>query len=145
MCSFSVTLCICLPEPSTGNSILNIMLQPKQEKNLEKNAVFHSLSHARLCHTMDCSMPGFPGLHGLPEFAQTHVCWVSDTIQASHPLSLASLPALNLSQHPGLFQWVSSSHQVATVAASDTCICIIESLCYTPETNTTLLINYTLT
>ena len=59
----------------------------------------------------DCSTPGFPVLHHLPEFAQTHVHWGSDAIQPSHPLSPLSPPALNLSQHQGLFQWVSSSHR----------------------------------
>ena len=53
--------------------------------------------------------------HCLPEFAQTHVHWVGDAIQPSHPLSLPSPPALNLSQHQGLFKWVSSLHQVAKV------------------------------
>ena len=62
---------------------------------------------------MNCSMLGFPVLHYLPEFTQTHVDWVSDAIQLSHSLSLLSLLALNLSLHQGLFQWVGSSHQVA--------------------------------
>ena len=65
---------------------------------------------------MDCSTPGFPVLHYLPEFAQIHVHWVSDASQLSHPLSPASLPALSLSQHQGLFQWVGSSNQVARVS-----------------------------
>ena len=56
-----------------------------------------------LCNPMDCSMPGFPLLHYLLEFAQTHVCWVHDAIQPSHPLSPLSLPALKLSQQRGLF------------------------------------------
>ena len=64
---------------------------------------------------MHCSMPGFPVLHHLLEFSQTHVCWVSDAIQPSHPLSSPSPPALDLSQHQRLFQWVSSMHQVARV------------------------------
>ena len=64
---------------------------------------------------MDYSMPGFPVLHHLPEFAQTHVLWVDDAIQPSHPLLPASLPALNLSQHQGLFQWVGFLYQVAKV------------------------------
>ena len=68
-----------------------------------------------LCNPMDCNMPGFPVLHHLPELAQTHVHWIGDAIQPSHPLLSPSPPALNLSQHQGLFQWVSSSHQVATV------------------------------
>ena len=56
---------------------------------------------------MDCSTPGFPVLHSLPELVQTHVHRVSDAIQPSHPLSSPSPPALTLSQHQGLFQWVS--------------------------------------
>ena len=60
---------------------------------------------------MDCSTPGFPVLHHPPELAQTHVHWISDAIQPSHPLSPPSPPAFNLSQHQGLFQRVSSSHQ----------------------------------
>ena len=63
-----------------------------------------------LCDPMDSSTPGFPVLHYLPEFAQTHGHWVHDAIQPSHPLSPPSPPALNFSQHQGLFQWVSSSH-----------------------------------
>ena len=63
---------------------------------------------------MDCSTPGLPVHHQLPEFTQTHVNWVGDAIQSSHPLSSPS-PAFNLSQHQGLFQWDSSSHQVAKV------------------------------
>ena len=64
---------------------------------------------------MNCNMPTFPVLHDLLEFAQTHVYWVGDAIQPSHPLSLPSPLALHLSQHQGLFQWVSSLHQVAKV------------------------------
>ena len=63
-----------------------------------------------LCNPMDCSMPGFPVHHQFPELAQTHVHQVGDAIQPSHPLSTPSPPALNLSQHQGLFQGVSSSH-----------------------------------
>ena len=60
-------------------------------------------------------MPGFPVHHQFLELAQTHVHLVSDAIQLSQPLSLPSPPAVNLSQHQGLFQGVSSSHQVAKV------------------------------
>ena len=60
------------------------------------------------------STPGSSVLHYLPEFAQTHVHWVSDAIQPIHPLSSPS-SAFNLSQHQGLFQWVISSHQLAKV------------------------------
>ena len=68
-----------------------------------------------LCDHMDCSMPSFPVHHQLLEPTQTHVHWVGDAIQPSHPLSSPSPPALSLSQHQGLFQWVSSSNQVAKV------------------------------
>ena len=68
-----------------------------------------------LCDPMNCSMPGLPVHHQLPEFTQTHVHWVSDAIQPSHPLLSPSPPVFNLSQHQGLFQWISSSHQVAKV------------------------------
>ena len=64
---------------------------------------------------MDCSTLGFSGQHRLSELAQTHVHRVSDAIQPSHPLLFPSPPAFNLSQHQGLFQWVSSLHQVAKV------------------------------
>ena len=62
---------------------------------------------------MDCSTPGLPVHHQLPELTQTHVLQVRDAIQPSHSLSSPSPPAFNLSWHQGLFQWVSSSHQVA--------------------------------
>ena len=68
-----------------------------------------------LCDPTDCSTPGFPVLHHLPEFAQTHVHSVSDTIQPSHPLSSLSPAAFSLSQHQGLFWCVGSLHQVAEV------------------------------
>ena len=68
-----------------------------------------------LCDPMDCSTPGLPVHHKLLEFTQTHVHWVGDAIQPSHPLSSLSPPTFNLSQHQGLFKWVSSSHQVAKV------------------------------
>ena len=74
-----------------------------------------SKSCPMLCNPMNCSMPGFPVLHYLPEFAQTHVPKVGDAIQPSHPPSSRFPPALNLSQHQGLFQSVSSLHQVVIV------------------------------
>ena len=86
--------------------------------------IFSSLGHyfssvaqscPTLCDPMNRSMPGFPVHHQLPESTQTHVHWVGDAIQPSHALSSPSPPALNLSQHQGLFKWVSSSHQVAKV------------------------------
>ena len=68
-----------------------------------------------LCNPMNRSTPGLPVHHQLPEFTQTHVHWVSDAIQTSHPLLSPSSPTFNLSQHQGLFKWVSSLHQVAKV------------------------------
>ena len=68
-----------------------------------------------LCDPMDCSRPGFPVLQYLPEFAQIHVHWVDNATQPSLPLFPPSSPSLNLSQHQGLFQWVTFLHQVAKV------------------------------
>ena len=68
-----------------------------------------------LCNPMNHSTPGLPVHHQLPESTQTHVHRVGDAIQPSHPLSSPSPPALNLSQHQGLFKWVSSLHQMAKV------------------------------
>ena len=72
-------------------------------------------SCATLCYPMNCSTPGLPVHHQLLDLTQTHVHWVGDDIQPSHPLSSPSPPALNPSQHQGLFQWVNSSHEVAKV------------------------------
>ena len=66
-----------------------------------------------LCGPSDCSMPKFPIHHQLLELAQTRVHWVNDAIQPSHHLSSPSPSAFNLPQHQDLFQWVSSSHQMA--------------------------------
>ena len=67
------------------------------------------------CDPMNCSTPGLPVHHRLPEFTQTHVHRVDDAIQLSHPLSSPSPPAHNPSQHQSLFQWVNSLHEVAKV------------------------------
>ena len=85
--------------------------------SIKFSSVVQWLSHVRLCDPMECSMPGFPVLHHFLEFAETHVHWVSNAIQPSHPLSSSSPPAFCLSQHQGLFQWVSSFYQVAKVSA----------------------------
>ena len=74
-----------------------------------------SLSCLTLCEPMDCSTPGFPVHHQLLELTQTHVHRVSDAIQPFYPLLSLSPPTFNFSQHQGLFQWVSSSHQVTKV------------------------------
>ena len=85
--------------------------------NLRIVAQFTSVAQLFLIpwDSMDCSMPAFPVHDQLPELTQTYVHWVGDAIQPSHPLLSASPPAFNLSQHQGLFKWVSSSHQVAKV------------------------------
>ena len=72
-------------------------------------------SYPTLCHPMNRSTPGLPVHHQLLEFTQTHIHWVSDAIQLSHPLSSPSPPASNLSQHQSLFQWVNTLHEVAKV------------------------------
>ena len=71
-----------------------------------------------LCDPMNCSTQGLLVHHQLPEFTQTHVNWVGDAIQPSHPLLSPFPPAFNPSQHQSLFQWVSSSHQVVKVLVS---------------------------
>ena len=70
------------------------------------NIQFSSVTqlYLTLCDPMDCSRPGFPAHHQLPELTQTHVHWVGDVIQPSHSLSPPSLPTFNLSQHQGLFK-----------------------------------------
>ena len=78
---------------------------------LPPSTVQFSPSVMSLCNPMNCSTPGLPVHHQLPEFTQTHVHWVSDAIQPSYPLLSPSPPAPNPSQHQGLFQWVNSSHE----------------------------------
>ena len=92
-------------------------MQELEEHNTEWRdpSVQFSCSVVSLCDPVDCSTPGLPVHRQLPEFIQTHVHWVSDAIQPSHPPSSPSPPALNLSQHQVLFKWVNSSHQVAKV------------------------------
>ena len=84
--------------------------------------VVQSLSCIRFFETpMNCSTPGFPVLHYLPEFAQTYVHWICDTIQPSHPL-LSPSPVLNPSQPQGIFQWVGSLHLVHTLLLEINCL-----------------------
>ena len=89
-------------------------MRPGTYKN-SVNVQFSSVAQScpTLCDPMNRSRPGLPVYHQLLEFTQTHLHWVSDAIQPSHPLLSPSLPAFNLSQYQGLLQWVSSSHQVA--------------------------------
>ena len=93
--------------------------KPANTKYLCLMQKFQFSSVAQSCLTlsdpMNPSTPGLPVHHQLPESTQTHVHWVGDAIQRSHPLSSPSPPALNLSQLQGLFKWVSSPHQVAKV------------------------------
>ena len=102
--------------------ILTMTSSPIFDKRDNLNSAFSSVqfnsvpqSCPTLCNLMDCSTPGLSVYHQLLEFTQTHVHWISDAIQPSHPLSSPSPPTFNLSQHQGLFKWVSSSHQVAKV------------------------------
>ena len=99
-------ICVCSPDHG---------IHLAHNSTSQSPVVVQSLSRVWLCDPMDCSMPGFPVLHHLPEFAQTRVHQVSDAIQPSHPLLSPSPPAFNLSQHQGLFQQVGSLHQVAKV------------------------------
>ena len=79
-------------------------------------------SVAKSCLTlrdpMDCSTTGFPVPYHLLEFAQVHIHYIGDAIQPSHPLLPSSPSAFNVSQHQGLSQWVSCSHQVASFSIS---------------------------
>ena len=98
-----------------GNA--KVALGRVQSRHMADSVQFSSVSQSclTLCDPMNHSTPGFSVHHQLPEFTQTHVDWVSDAIQTSHPLLSTSPPALNLSQHQGLFKWVNSLHQVAKV------------------------------
>ena len=97
-----------------GNSEQGIeIIMVHRTNNIQFSSVTQSC--LALCKAMDCSMPGLPVHHQLSEHTQTHVHWVGDAIQSSHPLWSPSPPALNLSQHQGVFEWVSSSHQVAKI------------------------------
>ena len=98
---------------------VSFTLTPKKGNAKEYSIYVQFSSVVQLCPTLwdpiDCSMPGFLIHHQLPEFTQSYVHLVVDTIQPFHPLSSPSPPPFNLSQHQGLFKWVSSSHQVAKV------------------------------
>ena len=85
----------------------------KSEKQILYCCCSVTWSYPTLCKPMDCSTPGFPVLHYLPEFVQIHIHWVKDVIQTTHPLLPTFPPAFNLSQ--GLFKWASSLHQVPEV------------------------------
>ena len=111
---------------ASRKSLYDLQTSWKGHKDEKKSplslSILNSISSATqscltLSDSMNCSISGIPVHHQLPEFTQTEVHWVGDYIQPSHPLSSPSPPALNLSQNQGLFQWVSSLHQVAKVLA----------------------------
>ena len=95
-----------------------IFVWSQQKNTYQSSSVAQSC--LTLCAPVVCSTPGLPVHHWLPEFTQTHVHRVSDAIQPSHPLSSPSPPDLSLSQHQGLFQWVSSSHMCVYMYV---CVC----------------------
>ena len=94
-----------------GFKMVFLMFSSTTRKSIIWQSTFCSVMKLCLtvCDPTDCSTPGFPVLHYLPEFVQTHVHRAGDIVQPSHPLLPPSPPAFNLSQHPDLFQWVSSS------------------------------------
>ena len=104
VCSACLSLCPQLLE--TTDFFLNCHQQFSSVQSLSRVRLFDPTNH---------STPGLPVHHQLPERTQTHVHWVSDAIQPSHPLSSPSPPAFNLSQQQGLIQWISSSQEVAKV------------------------------
>ena len=91
--------------------------QGSRSKSICVSVQFSSVPQScpTLRNPMNRSTPGLPVHHKLPEFTETHVHWVGDGIQPSHPLLSPSPPAPNPSQHQSLFQWVNSSHEVAKV------------------------------
>ena len=98
-----------------SNNVWNWVVRQQVGFTQDIVTVFSSVTQSclTLCEPMDCSMQGFPVHHQLLEFTQTHVLRVGDAIQPSHPLSSLTPSTFNLSQRQGLFQRVSSSHQVA--------------------------------
>ena len=97
-----------LPTQNSVWSYWGLVLESSQIRSVAQSCPI-------LCDPMNRSTPGLPVHHQLPEFTQTHVHWVSDAIQPSHPLLSTSPLALNPSQHQSLLQWVNSSHEVAKV------------------------------
>ena len=93
-----------------------IQKEPEKSKTLCMLLFSHSVMS--VCDSMACSTPGFPVLHHFPELAQTHVHWVEEAIQPSHSMLPPSPPALNLSQHQGLFQWLTLGGQSIGATAS---------------------------
>ena len=109
----SLLPCNCLP--SLWKSLLLLLNSYNYTYVSSTSIQFSSVTQSclTLCNHMDCSIPDLPVHHQLPELAQTHVHGAGDASQPSHPPLSPSPPAFNLAQHQGLFQWVSSSYQVA--------------------------------
>ena len=118
-----------IPKQGEGTHMLGLKkvcnLRQKKSQSIPKSLLaqfnhFSSVAQScpTLCAPMDCSIPGLPVHHQLLECTQSHFHWVGDVIQPSHPLLTPSPPPLNLFQHQGLSQWVSSSHQAAKVLES---------------------------
>ena len=104
--------------PIDPNSSLFLSHSPTSlscRKQLTDLLPFNSVTQWCLIDSIDGSTPSLPVHHQLPEFTQSHVHWVGDAIQPSHPLLSPSPPAFKLSQHQGIFKWVSFSHQMAKV------------------------------
>ena len=99
------------------NSFIQKPWTENSPNDTHKKVQFSSVAQScpALCDPMDCSIPAFPVHHELLELAQTHVHWIGDAIQPSHPLSSPPPSIFKLSQQQSLFQWVSPSHQVAKV------------------------------
>ena len=110
-------VCFCLLQKSYGQKFNSGKVCLLQYDFLSFFVRFSSVAQScpTLCDRMDCSTPGLPVLHHLPEPGQTHVHRIGDAMQPSHPLSSRFPPAFKLSEHQGLFQWLSSLHQVAKV------------------------------
>ena len=110
VCSLSLCLFCCLAYRVIITIFLNSIYMCSSSSSSSV-----SQSYLTLCDPMNRNTPGLPVHHQLPEFTQTHVHRVGDTIQPSHPLSSPSPPIPNPSKHQSLFQWVNSLHEVAKV------------------------------
>ena len=100
---------------SASHQVAKVLEFQLRHQSLSQSVSSVAQSCLTFCDTMNHSTPGLPVHHQLPESTQTHVHWIGDVIQPSHPLSSPSPPAPNPSQHQGLFQWVNTSHEVEKV------------------------------
>ena len=119
LCGNRVLVDTCPVESELGTYIPlgGLELETHRLESSRGSVQFSSVAQScpTLCNPMDCSMPGFPVHHQLPELMQTYVHWVLDAIHPSHALLYPSPPTFNLTQHQGIFQRVGSSHQVTKV------------------------------